>query len=47
MVAQLLGAFAATVLFRWLVPSLSSQAKDVVLPHVHAGRERLLKVDGL
>jgi glycerol uptake facilitator-like aquaporin len=38
-VAQLLGAFAATVLFRWLVPSLSSHAKDVVLSRVHAGRE--------
>ena len=24
------GAFAATVLFRWLVPSLSSEAKEVV-----------------
>lgn len=31
--------FAATVLFRWLVPSLPSEAKDVVLPHVHVGRE--------
>jgi glycerol uptake facilitator-like aquaporin len=38
-VAQLLGTFTATVLFRWLVPSLSSEAKDVVLPHVHVGRE--------
>src|ERR1700739_1413027 len=38
MVTQLLGAFAATVLFRWLVPPLSSEAKDVVLPHVHVGR---------
>ena len=39
MVAQLLGAFAATVLFRWLVPSLPSEAKDVMLPHAHAGRK--------
>jgi glycerol uptake facilitator-like aquaporin len=38
-VAQLLGAFAATVLFRWLVPSLPSEAKDVEIPHVHAGHE--------
>jgi glycerol uptake facilitator-like aquaporin len=38
-VVQLLGAFAATVLFRWLVPSLPCEAKDVVLPHAHAGRE--------
>ena len=31
--AQLAGAFAATFLFRWLVPSLSRQAPDVVVPH--------------
>lgn len=30
-IAQLLGAAAATLLFRWLVPSLS--AADVILPH--------------
>jgi hypothetical protein len=39
MVAQLLGAFAATVLFRWLVSSLPSEAKDVVLPPAHANRQ--------
>ena len=38
-VAQLLGAFAATVLFRWLVPSLPSEAKDVVFPHADIGRQ--------
>ena len=38
-VAQLLGAFAATVLFRWLVPSLPSEAKEVVFPHTHTGRQ--------
>jgi glycerol uptake facilitator-like aquaporin len=32
MVAQLLGAFGATVLFRWLAPSPASEAKEVVLP---------------
>jgi glycerol uptake facilitator-like aquaporin len=32
-VAQLAGAAAATALFRWLVPSLPKEAKDVVLPH--------------
>jgi glycerol uptake facilitator-like aquaporin len=37
--AQLLGAFAATVLFRWLVPSLPSEAKEVVFPHAQTGRE--------
>jgi len=33
MAAQLAGAFAATALFRWLVPSLPNQARDVVVPH--------------
>jgi glycerol uptake facilitator-like aquaporin len=37
--SQLLGAFTATVLFRWLAPSLSSEAKDVLLPRVHASHE--------
>jgi glycerol uptake facilitator-like aquaporin len=32
--AQLVGAFAATFLFRWLAPSLPKQAPDVVVPHV-------------
>lgn len=31
--AQLLGAAAATLLFRWLAPSLPSDAAAVVLPH--------------
>ncbi len=31
--AQLLGAFAATALFRWLVPTLQSEASDVLVPH--------------
>ncbi|MDT5270493.1 MAG: hypothetical protein QOH49_2679 [Acidobacteriota bacterium] len=31
--AQLLGAAAATALFRWLVPALPAEAKDVVVPH--------------
>jgi glycerol uptake facilitator-like aquaporin len=30
-VAQFLGAFAATLLFRWLVPTLRDRAKDVLL----------------
>jgi len=33
MASQLAGAFAATFLFRWLVPSLPKQARDVVVPH--------------
>lgn len=32
-VAQLAGAMAATLLFRWLVPSLSKDATAVVVPH--------------
>ena len=32
MAAQLAGAFAATFLFRWLVPSLPTQARNVVMP---------------
>jgi len=31
--AQLAGALAATLLFRWLVPSLAKQAPDVLVPH--------------
>jgi glycerol uptake facilitator-like aquaporin len=38
-VAQLLGAFAATVLFRWLVPSLPFEAKDVVCSSADIGRQ--------
>jgi glycerol uptake facilitator-like aquaporin len=30
--AQLLGAAAATTLFRWLVPSLPALARDVLVP---------------
>jgi glycerol uptake facilitator-like aquaporin len=32
-VSQVLGAVAATLLFRWLVPSLPEGAKEVVVPH--------------
>jgi glycerol uptake facilitator-like aquaporin len=32
-VAQICGAIAATLLFRWLVPSLPSTAEAVVVPH--------------
>jgi glycerol uptake facilitator-like aquaporin len=31
--AQLLGAAAATLLFRWLVPALPERATDLVVPH--------------
>jgi len=31
--AQLLGAIAATLLFRWLVPVMPEEAKAVVVPH--------------
>src|SRR5260221_5139702 len=32
-VAQLVGAMAATILFRWLVPTLPKDAPDVVVAH--------------
>jgi glycerol uptake facilitator-like aquaporin len=32
-IAQLAGAAVATVLFRWLVPSLPGKASSVVGPH--------------
>lgn len=32
-VAQIAGALAATLLFRWLIPALPSRASDVVFPH--------------
>ena len=38
-VAQLLGAGAATLSFRWLIPSLPEEAKDVIVPH-DEGAER-------
>lgn len=36
-VAQLLGAAAATVLFRWLAPAISQSATEVVVPHDEEG----------
>jgi glycerol uptake facilitator-like aquaporin len=36
--AQLFGAAAATLLFRWLVPSLSKDAPAVVVPHSEGKR---------
>ena len=41
-VAQLLGAAVATILFRWLVPTLPADATAVVVPHAqseHATRD--------
>jgi glycerol uptake facilitator-like aquaporin len=37
-VAQLIGAAAATFLFRWLVPALPRHADDVVVPRVERSR---------
>jgi glycerol uptake facilitator-like aquaporin len=34
--AQLIGASTATVLFRWLSPSLPERARDVILPHAES-----------
>lgn len=39
-VAQLLGAAAATLLFRWLVPSLPEAAEEIVVPHDGEGGRR-------
>lgn len=36
-VAQLFGALAATLFFRWLIPSLPAAAKDVLLRHEETG----------
>jgi glycerol uptake facilitator-like aquaporin len=33
LIGQILGAAAATALFRWLVPDLPGRARDVVVPH--------------
>lgn len=33
LIAQLIGAAAATILFRWLVPSLPPEAETVLVPH--------------
>jgi len=38
-VAQIFGALTATVLFRWLVPSLPSKTNKVMLPHPQAGHD--------
>ena len=38
LVAQLAGAAAATLLFRWLVPALPRQAGDAVVPHAGGPR---------
>ena len=31
--AQFLGGFAATLLFRWLIPNLQARAMEVIVPH--------------
>jgi glycerol uptake facilitator-like aquaporin len=33
---QIVGAAAATALFRWLIPTLPESADRVVVPHTHA-----------
>src|SRR5258708_4892066 len=38
MMAQTLGAAAATALFRWLVPALPRTADHVVVPRAHQAR---------
>ncbi len=38
--AQLVGAFAATAIFRWLVPSLQAEATSVLVPHEETADKR-------
>lgn len=38
--AQIAGAFAATAVFRWLVPSLQAEASSVAVPHEEAENRR-------
>jgi glycerol uptake facilitator-like aquaporin len=38
--AQILGAGAATALFRWLLPIQPVIAREVVVPHLEAGEDR-------
>src|SRR2546423_3991234 len=45
-VAQLLGAAAATALMRWLVPSLRRGAKDGLVPHHGRGKREGWKTKG-
>jgi glycerol uptake facilitator-like aquaporin len=33
LIAQMSGAFAATLLFRWLIPSLPQSARSILMPH--------------
>ena len=40
-VAQFLGAIAATLLFRWLVPITTEEAETVTLPHEERKNEKL------
>lgn len=44
-VAELAGAAAATVLFRWLVPALPEVATDIVVPHGEGVPADLLEKD--
>jgi glycerol uptake facilitator-like aquaporin len=41
-VAQLAGAFAATLLFRWLVPNLSAYAGELLVPHASENQKDVI-----
>lgn len=43
--AQLLGAAAATALFRWLVPSLPKDAPSVLVAHPEGREQEVFKVE--
>ncbi len=38
-VAQFEGAIAATILFRWLVPTLPQDAEAIIVPHEAKGEK--------
>jgi glycerol uptake facilitator-like aquaporin len=43
--AQLLGAAAATALFRWLVPSIPKDAPSVLVPHPEGGSREIFTIE--
>jgi glycerol uptake facilitator-like aquaporin len=44
-VVQLIGALAATALFRWLTPHLSATADELLMPHPKGAAKEELEVE--